>query len=356
MKIVVNARFLTQKITGVQRFAIELSRELVKIYGDKIKFVAPGNIVQKEIAEEFHVEIVGRKSGYYWEQIELPLYLKKKGSPVLLNFCSVAPLFYKNNIVAVHDITWVRFPNTYSRQFRFVYDIIIPQLCKVARRILTVSKFSLKEISQKYNVPEEKFTIVYNAVDEKFHPVVDHSLSKEDYFISVSSIKENKNFQTVLSSFEKLQSIVKGVKLYIVGDLVDKNFKTIDLKRYKNNSNILFLGRVSDEELIKYYSNAKAFIFPSLYEGFGIPVLEAQACGCPVISSNTSSLPEVLEDSALFCDPMDFCSFADNMHKIMTDSNLFDDLKNKGFRNVNRFSWEASAKTIAKDIDSLMNK
>ena len=88
MKIVVNARFLTQKITGVQRFAIELSRELVKIYGDKIKFVAPGNIVQKEIAEEFHVEIVGRKSGYYWEQIELPLYLKKKGSPVLLNFRS----------------------------------------------------------------------------------------------------------------------------------------------------------------------------------------------------------------------------------------------------------------------------
>ena len=142
------------------------------------------------------------------------------------------------------------------------------------------------------------------------------------------------------------------VNLYIIGDLSDKNFKAIDIERYKENPNIKFLGRVSDDELIKYYSNAKGFVFPSLYEGFGIPVLEAQACGCPVISSNTSSLPEVLQDSALFSSPMDSDSFAENMAKIVSDNDLRNSLIEKGYQNMKRFSWEVSAKKIADLIDS----
>lgn len=352
MKVVVNARFLTQRVTGVQRFAIELSRQLIKIYGDNISFVAPFDVIQKDIAKEFDVKIIGSHSGYFWEQVELPLYLKKIGSPKLLNFCSVAPLFYSNNIVAIHDITWVRFPETYSNKFRAVYNFLIPHLCRKAKDILTVSEFSMKEISEYYHVDKRKFTVVYNAVDKIFHEIEDKALRDENYFIAVSSVKENKNFPTVITSFLELQKEMPDVNLYIIGDLSDKNFKAIDIERYKENPNIKFLGRVSDDELIKYYSNAKGFVFPSLYEGFGIPVLEAQACGCPVISSNTSSLPEVLQDSALFSSPMDSDSFAENMAKIVSDNDLRNSLIEKGYQNMKRFSWEVSAKKIADLIDS----
>lgn len=345
--IYINARFLTQNLTGVQRFATELSRQLVKMLGDRVKFVAPKNITQHELAKEFNVEIIGTHTGYYWEQIELPRYLNKVGSPKLISFCSVAPLFYTNNIVAVHDITWVRYPETFTKSFLAVYRFLTPRLCKKAIKVLTVSKFSLDEISGYYGIDKSKFEIVYNAVDKVFQPVIDENLRKENYFVAVSSVKVNKNFPTVLKSFKLLSEKLENAKLYIIGDLKAKSFNDMDFSEYENNPNIKFLGRVSDDELIRYYSNATGFIFPSYYEGFGIPVLEAQACGCPVVSTNSSSLPEVLLDSALLCDPTDAQGFADKMYDIATDETLRQKLIRKGYENVKRFSWEDSAKKIA---------
>lgn len=345
--IYINARFLTQKMTGVQRFATELSRQLLKICGAELKFVAPKNIIQHELAKEFNVEIIGSHTGYLWEQIELPRYLKKRNSPILLSFCSVAPLFYDNNIVAVHDITWLRYPETFSKSFRIVYGFLTPRLCNRAKNILTVSKFSLDEISNRFNIDKSKFTIVYNAVDEMFQPHICEELAKEKYFLAVSSVKKNKNFPVVIESFQLLQKKMPEAKLYIIGDLKEKVFAGVSLD-IDSIPNVKLLGRVSDEELIRYYSNAQAFIFPSLYEGFGIPVLEAQACGCPVVSTNSSSLPEVLNDSALLCEPTDAQGFADKMVKIATSPDLRDDLIKRGYENVKRFSWEESAKRIAK--------
>lgn len=344
--IYVNARFLTQDLTGVQRFAIELSRELVKFLGDSVKFVSPCNVIQKKIAEEFHVEIVGKKTGYYWEQIELPRYLKKKGSPKLMSFCSVAPVFYSNNIVAIHDITWIRFPSTFSRSFRIMYHLLTPILCKKAKKILTVSHFSLKEICGYYGVPRNKIEVVYNAVDARFTNTDDPNLKKERYFVAVSSVKENKNFPVVVEAFKRMKEKKCSAKLYIIGDLKGKVFRNVDLSSLENDPDIKFLGRVSDDELIRYYSNAVAFIFPSLYEGFGIPVLEAQACGCPVISSNSSSLPEVLQDSAMLCEPQDVDEFARKMHLLLTREEERAIFVKRGYDNVSRFSWKNSARVI----------
>lgn len=234
---------------------------------------------------------------------------------------------------------------TYSRSFRMVYNFLIPQLCKRVKHVLTVSNFSLEEITSYYNVPKDKFSVVYNAVDSQFTQVKDEQLQGEKYFVAVSSVKENKNFPMVVDSFNKLQQRLPEAKLYIIGDLKDKNFGNIDLN-VEDNPNIVLLGRVSDEDLIRYYSNATGFIFPSYYEGFGIPVLEAQACGCPVISTNSSSLPEVLWDSAILADPDDVDAFADGMYKVATDAELRANLIKKGFENVSRFSWEDSARKI----------
>lgn len=344
--IVVNARFLTQSLTGVQRFAYELSLCLKNMLGEEVEFLAPRNILQKEMAKRLGTKSVGRMSGYAWEQIELPLYLWKHGSPTLLNLCNLAPLSYRNNWVTIHDITWVRYPETYSRAFCKVYDTLIPRLCQRAKHIITVSEFSKEEIASYYGIPKKKLLVVYNAVSEEFRQVKDLDLREQKYFLAVSSLKANKNFVTVLKSFEKVFQKHSEVKLFIVGDCSDRNFQTIDIEKYKQNPAIKFLGRVADEELISYYSNAIGFVFPSLYEGFGIPVLEAQACGCPVISSSAASMPEVLRDSALFCEPTDVLGFAGQMCRLVESESLRLSLIEKGKMNVTRFLWQESAKKL----------
>lgn len=172
-----------------------------------------------------------------------------------------------------------------------------------------------------------------------------------DYFLTVSSLNYRKNFITVLKAFSKFCESNQYGSLYIVGDLKCDSFNGIDIRAYKNNERIKFLGRVSDVELIEYYSNAVAFVFPSLYEGFGIPAIEAQACGCPVISSNSSSLPEVLGESALTCNPLDANRFAELMNDVFNNENLRANLIAKGYENVKRFSWNESAKKIVEIAD-----
>lgn len=166
------------------------------------------------------------------------------------------------------------------------------------------------------------------------------------YFLTVSSISYRKNFITVLQAFSKFCDNNQEGKLYIVGDLKCDSFQGVDIQPYKSNERIKFLGRVSDDDLIEYYRNAVAFVFPSFYEGFGIPVIEAQACGCPVISSDSSSLPEVLGKSALFCNPLDVNGFAEFMNMLYNNSDMRDNLISRGYENAKRFSWDDGARKI----------
>ncbi len=340
----VNARFLSQKITGVQRFAIEISLRLKEKLKDQVVFVAPHNILQKEIAKQLEVQLIGKHKGYIWEQFELPRYLKRYGAPMLLNLCSIAPYCYNNNIITVHDITFERYPKTFATSFRIFYHFLIPLLCRKANKIITVSNFSREEISSFYNLDAQKFAVIYNAVGNNFTSIPDNKLKRNNYFLAVSSVKENKNFAAILTAFERLN--IEECNLYIIGDYASDSFNSIDLDLYKRNKRIKFLGRVSDDDLVKYYSNAIAFVFPSLYEGFGIPAIEAQACGCPVIASNCSSLPEILEKSAIFCDPFDVNDITKCMRSVYFDDVLRKNTIEQGFKNIKRFSWEKSAMQI----------
>jgi glycosyltransferase involved in cell wall biosynthesis len=174
-------------------------------------------------------------------------------------------------------------------------------------------------------------------------------LKKENYFLAVSSLNYRKNIIAVLQSFILFSAENKSIKLYLIGDLEAKSFAKINIENYLKNPQIKILGRVSDRELIKYYSHAKGFIYPSLYEGFGLPPLEAQNCDCPVLVSKISSLPEVFSDSALYCNPFSTESIALNMLSL-TDENICESLKKKSRQNIKRFSWEQSAVSILKII------
>ena len=355
--IAVNARFLTQSLTGVQRFALEISRGLQLLCGkDEIKFLAPHNILQEAEAKELDVEIIGSHTGHLWEQFDLPRHLKKKGSPLLLNFCNTAPVLYSNKISTLHDITYIRFPKTYSKAFRFFYQAIIPLVLKSSKHVFTVSEFSKKEICNYYHLLDDKITVIYNAVNDNFHPQSNESLNKENYLLAVSSVKESKNFEMIVKAFEGVSKQMDNLKLFIVGDLKSGSFSNINLDALTSNAQIKLLGRVSDAELVELYSNAIAFLFPSLYEGFGIPVLEAQACHCPVIASNAASMPEVLIDSADLVNPHSVKDWIQAIYNIVTNTGHRNRLIESGIRNISRFSWKQSANKMFSNVIKGMSK
>lgn len=344
MKVVVNARFLTQRMTGVQRYAVEICLELKRMLGDIIEFVSPYNIEQREYAECLSVKVIGSHKGHIWEQVDFPRYLHKSGNPLLLCLCNTAPLFYKNKIVSIHDVAFEAFPQTFSKSFLYTYRFLIPRIVKSALHVITVSNFSKEEIIKYYGTPEEKISVVYNAVGEQFKANYDKGLKESNYLLAVSSLNFRKNFIAVLKAFDLLENEDQNVNLYIIGDLKNNSFKTIDIEHYKNNPHIKFLGRVSDEDLIKYYSNALAFVYPSIYEGFGIPPLEAQNCGCPVLVADIPPLHEVIENSGIYCNPYDVRDISLGMSRIIANLDIY---RNLAKENVVRFSWEKSAKKIA---------
>ena len=347
--VVINARFLTQNVTGVQRFAIEICKILKNKFAKDIIFLTPKNIIQKEVAEELGAHVIGDNSGHIWEQIDLPLYLKKQGNPLLINFCNTAPLFYKNKIATIHDVGFEAFPNSYSRKFLYFYKWLIPKVIKSSKSVLTVSNFSRDEIIKYYGTPAEKVKVIYNAVGSDFHEIKDETLSTQNFFLAVSSLNYRKNLPLVLEAFELFSKENNDYKLYIIGDFDSKSFSTLNLNRYKRIKGIEFKGRVSDQDLIKYYSNAVAFIYPSFYEGFGIPPLEAQSCNCPVIVSAVSCLPEIFDQSVLYCDHEDSDSLLVQMNTVKEES-CRDRLINLGINNRKKYSWQDSAEKVYRII------
>lgn len=348
--IVINARFLTQNVTGVQRFAIEICKILKVKFSNDIVFLTPKNINQKELAEELGAQVIGNNCGHVWEQIELPMYLKKHGNPVLVNLCNTAPLFYKNKIVTIHDVGFEVFPNTYSKKFLFFYKWLIPKIISNSKKVLTVSNFSKDEIIKYYGTPAEKVEVVNNAVGSDFHEIKDETLSTQNYFLAVSSLNYRKNLPLVLKAFELFSKKHSDYKLYIIGDFDSKSFSSLNLDRYERIKGIEFKGRVSDQELIKYYSNAVAFIYPSFYEGFGIPPLEAQSCNCPVIVSAISCLPEIFDQSVLYCNPEDSDSLLVQMNTVKEES-CRERLVNLGMNNTKKYDWQVSAEKVYKIIE-----
>lgn len=355
--IVINARFLTQSMTGVQRYCFEISIRLKHHYGDQIKFVSSKEIVLKEEAEALGTEIIGNHTGYYWEQIELPAYLRAIGSPLLLCMANMAPILYRNKISVIHDIAFMVYPQTFSKSFLYAYKVLIPWVIRTSKLILTVSEFSKNEILRYYSVDSEKVKVLYPGFKKEFG-VQEHTKGRigNNYILAVSSLNYRKNFVRILQAFELVSKERKDVKLLIVGDIRGSHFATIDIEHYINNACFRFLGRVSDMELNTYYNNALCFLFPSLYEGFGSPLLEAQACGCPVITADAASMPEVAGGSALLCNPASVEDIKDKILLMINDAGIRKHYAELGQKNMLRFNYDNTSNDMIKIIDSYDNK
>lgn len=349
MKIIVNAMFLTQEITGVQRYSIEISKELKKLFPEhELKFVAPKNILQKEVADLLKIKIIGNLTGFLWEQVELPLYAFKHRDSIVLNLRNTAPLLSKKNVIVIHDLIFMKNPKWFSKLLPSFYRFFAPILLKNALKIITVSEFSRTDIAKSFNINKNCIEIVPNAVSEEFKGCAESDCACDfnnhygKYVLTTAALlSPRKNLPKIIEAFEKLG--IPELKLVIVGNYV-KNFSDEEsLKAVKANKNIILTGRITDKELSNLYRHAAVFVFPSLYEGFGLPVIEAMACGCPVIASNLSSLPEVCADAAYFVNPNDSDEIAYGIKKIIENNDLRNFYIQKGFKRHKDFSWRASA-------------
>ena len=346
--LVVNARFLTQKISGVQRYAIEISKELKKLNYD-VKFITPKNVIHHTLAEELGAEICGTFTGHLWEQIDFYLYLLRNNRPLLLNFSGLSPLMYEKKIITVHDLAFIRHPEWFSKKFYYFYKNLLPFAITNSIAVITVSDFSKNEINQLLQYSLDRIYVVYNSVLKNSQKIINNDFLKRPYILSVSSIDLRKNFKNLILAFNKLD--VNDYDLVIIG-AESSVFKKQNLwKLISNNNSIHFTGYLSDDELYLYYKNAALFIYPSLYEGFGIPPIEAMAFGCPTIVSNTTSLPEVCGDASFYVDPYDISDIALGMKTVLNNDSMRNELIKRGYERIKLFSWQKSALKIVEIIE-----
>lgn len=340
-QVVVNGRFLTQRMSGVQRYAIELSTHVREICPGA-RFVCPRDVLHKDVASLLRAEPVGRRTDHVWEQIELPAYLEAHGRPLLVNLTALGPIRYPRQILVLHDVAFLRHPEWYAWKASLYYRLVIPMLARRALAVITDSRFSKDEIVRLIGLPESKVTVIYPGVPEKLQGLAGKRYENRygDYILAVSSLDPRKNFRNLILAYNRLG--LTGVKLVIAGggSPVFARHDTACLVR--GNSGIAFPGYVSDEELAGLYQHARVFIYPSLYEGFGLPPLEAMCFGCPVVVSRAASLPEVCGEAAVYVNPEDVQDIADKLRQVLNDGAGVE--RSRQRQQLSRFTWDAAAR------------
>ncbi len=311
MKIFVNARFLTQPVSGVQRYGIECSRQIKKIYQEVI-FISPKAIINHDLATELNAIEIGAHTGHLWEQYDLPQYLKKMGNPPLVNLANTAPLRYSNNYLTLHDLAFFHHPEWNSRPFAMWYNFLIPRLLRNSKHIFTVSQTIKNEIVSHYRTNADKIAITYNGIAANMQP--GYSTLKQKLILSVGSFNTRKNHQKLITAF--LQSPLKNTyQLAIVGDK-NKVFKAANVdERTLDANNIKIYQRLSDDELVTMYRNAEIVVSLSVYEGFGIPLLEGLYYGCKIVCSDIPVYNELFSGYACFCNPTNETSINEALEK-----------------------------------------
>lgn len=343
----VNGRFLSQRMTGIQRFAYEICCALQQIGVDFI-LLAPENIAQDYAIDNLPVKIIGGNGSHFWEQVTLPRYMKRHhNGELLLSLSGLSPLCYKHNILTIHDISYLLRPRSYSWAYCLYYQFMTPLAAKRAKKILTVSQFSKEELVKHLGLNGQTVAVVYNAVRPK---VLLPREDKKRYLLAVGSLVPRKNIKRLLEAYCGMNN--PDFELYIVGGM-HAIYADAELSAYAHTKGVRFLGYVNGVELDKLYRNATAYVNPSLYEGFGIPLVEAMVQECPPVVSDIPAFREVCGDAALYFDPSDVHDIQDKILRIMQDESLRRRLTAAGSEQVKRFSWEQSARAVKEIIGQL---
>lgn len=349
--ITINGRFLTQVMVGVQRVAIETAKGFDRLLGKpefaqmrgRIEILAPRNARDLPL-ENIPVRRVGFLEGYPWEQCELPLYA---GRSLLLNLCLVGPVVKRRQLILAHDATVRAMPSNFSAQFRAVYNVLVPLLLRNSEITATVSNFSRGEIAKYYGIDPARIPVVYEGADHITAIAADRTildrlgLKERPFLLGVGINSRNKNIENAVAAFVKAQ--LGNTAFVLTGQT---ELRVFGYSPGTTHANIRMAGYVSDAELRALYENALALVFPSRYEGFGLPPVEAMQCGCPVIVSDQPALVEMGGDAVLTCGMDDVDALTRHMQAVHSDAGLRQRLKEAGIARMKDFTWEKTARRI----------
>ena len=358
-KIFINGRFLEQPLTGVQRYTRELlttidslisAGEIALPENLEIICLAPNTIVEDPLWENIRLKKVGNLRHNFWEQIELPYYAKGQ---LLFSPANIGPFLEKNQVTTIHDASVFAVPEAYSFSFRLKYKVIFHRMAKIARKIITDSEYSKKEICKYLSVEPQKIAVIPLGHEHLLDSPIAHDylqkkgIGHKPFLLCVGSSSVHKNLKIVFKAVEILKR--DDYEVIIAGGNFSKVFqdqKILDLP------NVRHLGYVDDSELCVLYRSAKAFIFPSKYEGFGLPILESLAFGCPVITTREASIPEVGRDMVTYFDWDNPNQLADIMNKTL-DGKIPPLEKASLIKHLSLFTWK---KCATETFDILMRE
>jgi len=326
----VNGRFLGRPVTGVERYAWEVAQRL----SPRLRIVrAPG--------------WAQGVRGHLWEQLLLPRALH--AHELLWSPANTGPVAVENQVVTLHDVSPLDHPEWFRGAFASLYRRLLPQVTRRARRIITSSRFSRERIVETCGVPEDRVAVVVPGVDAaRFRPPstaasnevrVRHGLP-ERYLLAVGSRSQRKNVAVLVTAWRSLRVHDRELGLVLVGDATHTARGEVSAW---GDAGIRRLGRIPDADLPALYGAAAVFVYPSLYEGFGLPVLEAMACGTPVVASCRTSVPEAVGGAGKLFDPTEPDELAAVLERLLNDAVDRRDLRSAGLRRARALTWERTA-------------
>lgn len=352
--LVVNGRFMGRPVTGVERFAREILLALDRglpewLPGVRLIMAVPRGtpdtlgLVHAEVVE------VGRRQGHAWEQLELASF--ERGLP-LLSLCNTAPIFRRQQLVVIHDAAVFSLPEAYGWKFRLAYKVMHHALVRSGAGILTVSEFSRQELARHLSLPPQRIGVLPESGEHMLRLQPDdtildrHGLRERPYVLAVSSNHLGKNFGFVAQAL--LQLGKPDFDVVVAGG---SNSAVFAQRGTSLPPFIKRVGYVSDEALSSLYRHAACFVFPSVYEGFGLPPMEAMALGCPVLASRAASIPEVCGDVATYFDPRDPQSFIQALQGVMmSDAGQTEAWRARSRGHSQQWTWQRAAHDLAQKM------
>ena len=338
--IALNARFYSHVPTGMQRYGIEMADRLA----DLLTVVRPSSPLRGA-------------TGHLWEQVYLPA---ASGSRLLWSPNNTGPLAVARQVCTMHDIIPVEHPEWFNARFAAWYKWLLPRLTRRAQHLIAVSQFTKDRLVERFGINPGKITVVWNGVDSQFRPRTDQEIAdvrdalgirSPRYLLSLGSLEPRKNVRRLLAAWTRLKrELPDDLELVVVGakgaSLVFQDAGIVEAPE-----GVHFAGYARQEHLPALYSGALALVYPSLYEGFGLPPLEAMACGTPVITSNTTSLPEITGGAALLVDPLDVEAIAAAMLRVVRDEHLRSMMRSQSLAHAANLTWDASAAQTRKVLE-----
>lgn len=360
MRIGIDARTTQGRFTGDATYWRGLIEGLSRLdMDDEIVLYLDANspAPQLSLARPLETRMISAMNWRTWSLLAFPRALRKDLIDVAHVQYTIPPYMPCPVVTTVHDISFKRHPGFFAWKDRTLLDIGVKRAGTQAAQILAVSEYTKKEIIDLYHISPEKITVIYEGADDQFKPLDRGAARKEvearyktgySFILTVGVIQPRKNLPRLIEGFAKLDKAFRSAhKLVIVGKY---GWKESSLLQQIDNlgiaSDIVLTGYVPYEELPLFYNAAEVFVYPSVYEGFGLPPLESMACGTPVITGNQSSLPEVLGDAGLMVDPYDPDAFTQAITNIMSSESLRADMSMRGLEQAKKFSWVEMARRV----------